>query len=866
MNGLMIFGLIGTTLLPVLLAFVFYLLIKKSHAFNKLNFWWQQIIIGVVFAIAAICAFAFGFEYEPIEGYADQTIVGTYGCANAIPIIASFIFGWPSGIIAGLGGGLYRLFITPFGVGDYLRGAEAGCVFFVGLVAAALRYWLFDNKKPKWFTGIIAGIFAEVIHMLGIFLVGFAQRDVVYAYGIIRQCDYVCAITVVASIIISLIIISVLEKESIRFNRNDRHISTKIQRWMWLSFGIALLTTIAFTYLAYYAKSTRDVDTNLYNYIWDCQRELQDGPVGQKDKKWSDAELERIAWNRRIGEEGYLLITDANRDDLIVSLPCDMPGYVRKYNFSFSDGKKISDYETDNTFISFVRDPVSGKNYKFVVRYTKVIKTNTNESFNVIGVIGYYEARQALGLSVRVTSYLELLVFVAIYSITYIFIKKVVVSNIVKINQSLKLIKSGNLNIKVDVRSNEEFASLSDDINRTVEILKKYIDEANKRIDAELAFAKDIQHSSLPYIFPVSKHFDLAASMNTAKEVGGDFYDFFMLRHNRFMFSIADVSGKGIPAAMFMMRAKTLIKSLVESGDLKLNEIIMRANDELCSANDARMFVTGWFGIVDLETGLLEFVNAGHNPPCIRHKGKQYEELKMKKNLVLAGMEGVHYDLQTIQLQKGDEIFLYTDGVTEAVNVNKELYTLPRLLKLFENMKYQNSSELINQVQNDIDLFQAGTSQADDITMLSFRYYPTVKIYSDELVIRADVPSIRLAIAFINKLFDRFKTGSRIKSYAAICINEIINNIINNSYSGITKGNIKITYQFKNDKVTISFIDDGIPYNMFEQLSKLKRKKTPIDESKISALGVLYVKTKAKDITYRRHKQQNIITFVKNLK
>ncbi len=190
------------------------------------------------------------------------------------------------------------------------------------------------------------------------------------------------------------------------------------------------------------------------------------------------------------------------------------------------------------------------------------------------------------------------------------------VKNIYRINDSLSAITEGNLDTVVNVRSHVEFEDLSDDINSTVDTLKRYIADAAARIDAELAFAKAIQHSALPSVFPPypgRKEFDLHAAMFTAREVGGDFYDFYFVDDDTLAFLVADVSGKGIPAAMFMMQSKTLLKSCAESG-MSVEQVFTTANEKLCEGNEAGMFVTAWMGLLNVKTGQLTFANAGHNP------------------------------------------------------------------------------------------------------------------------------------------------------------------------------------------------------------------------------------------------------------
>ena len=277
----------------------------------------------------------------------------------------------------------------------------------------------------------------------------------------------------------------------------------------------------------------------------------------------------------------------------------------------------------------------------------------------------------------------------------------------------------------VNVRSHVEFEDLSNDINSTVDTLKRYIADAAARIDAELAFAKAIQHSALPSVFPPypgRREFDIHATMHTAKEVGGDFYDFYFVDDNILAFLIADVSGKGIPAAMFMMQSKTLLKSCAESG-MSVEQVFTTANEKLCEGNDAGMFVTAWMGLLNVRTGRLCIANAGHNPPLLRRAGGSFEYLKVRAGFVLAGMEGVRYRLTEMDLQPGDQIYLYTDGVTEATDLEQQLYGEPRLLDLLNRRHGASAQAICEAVKADVDAFAGEAEQFDDITMLCLNYY-----------------------------------------------------------------------------------------------------------------------------------------------
>ena len=346
------------------------------------------------------------------------------------------------------------------------------------------------------------------------------------------------------------------------------------------------------------------------------------------------------------------------------------------------------------------------------------------EGYYIIGVMPQAEALFSRDVSSYITFFMQTVIYGILFILISFLIKHLIGDNLEKINQSLKQITEGDLDVVVNVRNNAEFVVLSDSINATVVTLKHYIDEASEKMEQELKLAKDIQYSSLPNVFPAypnRKEFDIYALMDTAKEVGGDFYDFYMLGDKHLAFLIADVSGKGIPAALFMMRAKTVIKSLTEAGN-PVNDVFTLSNKKLCENNDAEMFVTGWMGILNLETGIIEYANAGHNPPLVRKKNGNFEYLKTRPGFVLGGMEGVRYKKNEFQLEPGDEIFLYTDGVTEATNKYDALYSEERLQNFMNSIRNADCETLCRMIRSDIDRFVGMAPQFDDITMLSLQY------------------------------------------------------------------------------------------------------------------------------------------------
>ena len=209
--------------------------------------------------------------------------------------------------------------------------------------------------------------------------------------------------------------------------------------------------------------------------------------------------------------------------------------------------------------------------------------------------------------------------------------------------------------------------------------------------------------------------------MDPAHEVGGDFYDFYFLDESHLAFLIADVSGKGIPAALFMMRAKTMLKSLAESG-LPVEEVLAKGNDGLCEGNEAEMFVTCWMGVIDLNTGLVTFGNAGHNPPFFVRADGACEKCAVRPNMVLAGIEGIPYRRHELSMQPGDTLFLYTDGVTEATNGQDELFGEGRLREVLSSRARCDVEGLCKSVHTSVQEFVGVAPQFDDITVLALHF------------------------------------------------------------------------------------------------------------------------------------------------
>ena len=433
------------------------------------------------------------------------------------------------------------------------------------------------------------------------------------------------------------------------------------------------------------------------------------GYDAQRFQRDVDRTVVGITHNRHVGKGGFIMVADA-KWDLV------------------SDLKR---HEGQNLYVSGVwidREKMP-ENHIFhctVYGVPSCCLYAMSEGYCIVAVIPENEIVLQRDTSVLLSSALEINIYIALFVVIFLLVRKLVVRNINRVNDSLSRITEGNLDEVVDVRSNTEFSALSDDINATVSTLKQYIKAAATRIDEELVFARNIQHSAMPSVFPPypeRKDFSLYATMHTAREVGGDFYDFYLLDEDKLAFLIADVSGKGIPAAMFMMTGKTVIRDYAERGD-EPAEVFRSANEKLCDGNDAGIFITAWMGFLDTKSGLVRFVNAGHNPPILIRDGRA-AFIPMEADLMLAGMEGTAYEEQRMQMKPGDILFLYTDGVTEAANEQEEMYGEERLLEVL-SASFGKGEEACRNIcgtlKQDIDRFTGEATQSDDITMLCLYY------------------------------------------------------------------------------------------------------------------------------------------------
>ncbi len=933
------FRLIIAAACPVLATAVLYLLSRKT-ALGRWSRTRSQLLYGLLLGGVSVFCSEFG--------------VPAYGVIinvrDAAPLSAGLVFGAPAGILAGLIGGMERWFAVYWGAGTYTRLACSVSTILAGLLGAAIRKWMFDDKKPSWYYGFAVGLVMEVLHMLMIFFTN--MSDVKQAFTFVKGCAPPMIVANAFSVMFCLLTVTLMGKERLRVDKEHKQLSQTFSRWLFAVVMAAFVITSLFTFILQNRVSISDNTALLWLNIEDVKADVGDASdenllrltrsVAQDIEKAGGVDnslLYTISAKpgndfseiNVVGEDG-IIACSTNRDyvgfdmasgdqarDFLVLLEGEKTEYVQSYQPTSRNADTYMKYagvaladggfvqvgydaarfrqDIDQEVVGATRNRHVGETGFIIICGDDSAKTvvssphggeEEGESLSVTGLSlegleegrryeaevygvpsylmytvseGYYiiavepvdEVLFFRDLSVYVTVFMEIIVFAVLFALVYLLIKKLVVENIHRINGTLAQITGGNLNVSVDVRTNEEFVSLSDDINSTVTTLKGYIAEAAARIDKELEIAKVIQSSTLPSVFPPypdRTDFDIYATMDTAKEVGGDFYDFYLLDENRLAFLIADVSGKGITAAMFMMQAKSILKSCAErEGDVA--RILAAANDALCEGNDAEMFVTCWMGILNLATGELTFASAGHNPPVIR-QGGETRFLEFRPGFVLGEIEHLNYRTGQLTLEPGDEIYLYTDGVTEATDAQLQLYGNDRLLAAMKSAEGLSAQEVCRLVKADVDRFAGDAPQFDDITMLHLRLLPR-----DKITVKPEMDSVERVLGFVEDTLRKAGTPEKILVKMNIVTDEIFSNIVR--YSGAAQASVEVAVA--DGEARLIFTDDGRPYDPTQKPDP--DTTAPAEEREIGGMGIFIVKKFMDRVDYLCRDGRNILTLTK---
>ena len=563
-------------------------------------------------------------------------------------------------------------------------------------------------------------------------------------------------------------------------------------------------------------------------------------------------------------EIGNLLLSDVLTADAIKSIQqgAESGEYVRVlYDENYAE------YSSSENPSEMLGDEDFGKTE---LRYAKSLVSDNGITVTYIAPAERIHAERPATM-LFVTSSIALLLLV-VFLITSRLLKSTVVSHIDETNDTLAKIADGDVSIRAKSQDSAEFQSLADSINTTVSALDRMIEEAETRRDAELAAAKAIQEDALPMDFPAFPHidkFDIYASMKTAKEVGGDFYDFFEIGNSndnepgKIAMIMADVSGKGIPAALTMMAGKSQLRNYLEAG-LPVNEAVEATNHQLCLGNEAGMFITALVWVMDYETGHVEYVNAGHNPPLLCHDGV-WEWKKDISGIPLGLFDGIAYKKFDLDLSEGDSAYLYTDGVTEAMDPEEELFGEERLEETLNLYMDMNPRTICVGVRRALTDFTRDAEQSDDITMLCIKYGvpPEEKAI---MTLPAEKEQLKHVVNYLHAELARRKAPKTVFNQIDIAAEELFVNIANYAYESCdnANGEVRVMFDYTDNPPTlvVQFADDGVAYNPLEKEDVVLPEN--VDDMTIGGYGIWMAKNCVDDMTYERIDDSNVITFKKS--
>lgn len=827
---------------------VFYL--ENKTKIGKIKSFYKQTIYGLLFAVAAIFATELG----------SVNVTGALiNARDAAIVIGGLLFGPWTAIVSSILAAIDRYFITTIVLGNglYTQIACTIAILFAGVFTALFKTIIFNKHRPYVVHAAVFVVIVEVIHMIFIPITNLGDLETATML-VVRIMSYVFISNIaVASFAVAINtflrlkheghnIKDVIKNKDIWFAQD---LFYSFQFWLLLVIIVAFAANIFIISRLYTAMSLEDSE-NKYKGELTIMKTL----IYEDHAHFKDVSPEYIAtiYADQWSDEKVVCFEVADKDNNIVNQIVGFPELAEKT-------LNVPELKLNTTRIN---------NENVYYMYIKI---------NDARLIAYSYEKYEMYLpyfTSTLTVFIQIIVFGLLMFAVFILLKLLVGNNLNKINNSLYKITNGNLNESVDVYSHTEFAELSDSINATVDTLKNYIDEEANRYKEEFEMAKQIQMSALPNVFPPfpnDPEIDFYAKYKPAKIVGGDFYDYYYVGKNRLAFLIADVSGKGIPAAMFMMRAKTAFRVFAEKKDNPA-DVLESVNNYLCENNEAEMFVTACFGIVDVTCGKVICASAGHNLPyLIELSDGNVETLKCKQSLVLGVVRDITYSNYIFDMKQNEKLLLYTDGIVEAHDKKNNLYGDDNLKKLLTENRDLDIRDLCDKLSAEVDNFSLGQEQFDDYSILCFIYKGTQKdnfkvkdYWETEITVSASLESVDKIVERCEQTISASNAPKNLFSSFDVCIDEIFSNIIKFSYNNeneYVSARIIVDEREKKKKASITFVDAGPKFNPLEipdpdiTLSA--------EERSIGGLGIFMVKNMMDDMKYEYKNQANWLTITK---
>ena len=577
--------------------------------------------------------------------------------------------------------------------------------------------------------------------------------------------------------------------------------------------------------------------------------------------------------------EGYGILAERSADNVIDLRDSGYSEFSDFINEAMAGKSLVRNVSVGEDVFCMSSSPIPSMGWTLVSVMEKAVLDEP-----VDDLIGLTEKYSDLTLEMLKKDLLKVQVFVVVImivvfiigSIVTLFIAKRITRPIQLMTRSMAAIEGDNFvfSMAPEYYTHDEIQVMAKTFSDLSARTRKYlatiseITAEKERIRAELDVAAHIQADMLPKVFPPypdRKEFDLYASMTPAREVGGDFFDFFFIDRDHLTLVIADVSGKGVPAALFMVTAKTLIMTRAQAGGSPA-EILSDVNDQLCNGNDSSFFVTAWLAIIDVATGKCVSANAGHEHPAVRTAGGDYVLDKYRHSPPLAMMRNLGYSEHEFTLKPGDSVFVYTDGIPEATDRGNRLMGTDRMLDALNSEPDAGPEQVLSNVQKGVKDFVGDAEQFDDMTMLCFRYNGVPDDGEKKsLELDAKLENLDQVMGFVDGILEENGCPMKEMMQIDVAVEEIFVNIAHYAYSPeIGKAVITASLDSDNAIVSISFEDKGIPFNPLA-------KEDPdvslsAEDRQIGGLGIFMVKKSMDDVLYERKDGKNILTLVKRIK
>lgn len=838
--------LILAALIPVLLTPIIYWA-KSKTKLGKINPIFLQVIIGVCFGLSAVFA----------------TEVGSINFMGAIinvrdagPAVAGLIFGPVAGLTAGAIGAFDRSVIATFilGNGGYTVWACTISVFLAGLIGGLFHKWLFDERKPYLLHCSVFIMVLEVCHMWLIAL--FHLWDLEQAIFIMNRAFLPVLIINTLSVIFAVLIVSI---QDLRYRKSDikKILKTKkffltyklyytFQFWLIIVFISAFIISSIIVVVVFNIASFNESYAILNAHYDSFVSTAEENSKSKNVNFLTELQVYADEWS----------------DDFSYKI-----AIFDEHNIPVNSNKELAaDFDLIKKHPQHELIFIEGVSNSYVVYY--------GVEGNITVVLYAYEMYELfiayLGQAVAIG--FQILIFSIVLIVVFILIKRLVRDNLDSINKSLKEIAEGNLEETVNIDNYEEFTMLSNSINETVGTLKGYINAESERYKDDLIMAQQIQLSALPNVFPPFPNIDeidIYAKYRSAKEVGGDFYDYYFVDDDNLCFLVADVSGKGIPAAMFMMRAKTAIKDFaVKYKDAA--QTLDATNNYLCANNKTEIFVTCWLCFINIRTGHIQFASAGHNPPVlIDTKNKTAKFLKSKISLVLGGIEDVKYKNEESEMEVEQKLILYTDGITEAHNFDNKLYGNDKLLEFSRKVSKRDSQTICEELFKSTDSFIGEKEQFDDMTCICLHYRgkQAIKqggIFKTEVSVYSVIDNVAKVFSVAEELFIKADVPLKIINQCNVATDEIFSNIVNYGYGenrNYVTVKIKIDKTKEKNLLKMLFIDSAKKFNPLDVSTPDITLKA--EDRQIGGLGIFVVRNMMDEVYYEYKNSCNCLSFIK---